>query len=169
MRRIAIGSIAIVLLASLHCEPQETKVGPLTRLRQTYIFVEPLDADAKTIGLSEKSLESQMLVGLRRDIPRLAIRKSTIPFLYLVVTVLRETSVGGQEVGFSAVVMLNMKRPVAILEDVGVGEITIRTATVWYKGQLLVGTRTSIRQQVKDEIDEALTQFAADYYRQNPP
>ncbi len=72
MRRLAIGSIAIVLLASLQCEPQETKVGPLKGLRQTSILVEPVGADAKTVGLSRKSLELQLLVGLRRDIPRLA-------------------------------------------------------------------------------------------------
>ncbi len=93
MSRMAIGSIAIVLLASLQCEPQEPKVAPLKRLRQTSILVETLDAGAKTLGLSIKNLESQMLVGLRRDIPRLAVRESAIPTLYLQVTVLRETTV----------------------------------------------------------------------------
>ncbi len=168
MRRLAIGSIAIVLLAGLQCEPQETKVAPLKSLRQTAIVVEPLDADTKTVGLSRKSLESQMLVGLRRDIPGLAVRESALPSLYLRVTVSRVTVEGGQEFGFSADVMLGMKRPVTILDDVGVGEVTFAMATVWERGVLLFGPRTSIRQQVKDSIDEKLTEFAADYYRQNP-
>ncbi len=168
MRRLAIGSIAIVLLAGLQCEPQETKVAPLKSLRQTAIVVEPLDADTKTVGLSRKSLESQMLVGLRRDIPGLAVRESARPFLYLSVTVVRETTVGGQELGFSAFVSLEMIRPVWILEDVGVGEVTFGMATVWDRGGLLVGNSSSIRQQVKESIDEKLTAFAADYYRQNP-
>ena len=168
MRRLAIGSIAIVLLASLPCEPQETKVGPLTRLRQTSILAETLSADAKTIGLSIKSLESQMLVGLRRDIPKLAVRESAIPYLYLVVTVERETYMGGQERGFVACVLLKMKRPVTIQEDEWVGEVTNDMATVWDEGDLLGGPRTSIRQQVKDSISKLLTLFAADYYRQNP-
>ncbi len=168
MRGIAIGSIAVVLLASLQCEPQETKVGPLKRLRQTQIVVEPLDAETKALGLSIKSLESQMLVGLRRDIPKLAVRESAIPFLTLVVTLERETYVGGQERGFVAFVSLNMWRPVTILEDVGVGEVTFKMAMVWNSGGLLVGSRRSMRQQVKDSIDEKLTEFAADYYRQNP-
>ncbi len=168
MRRLAIGSIAIVLLASLQCEPQETKVGPLARLRQTSILAESFHADAKTVGLSKKSLKSQMLVGLRRDIPRLAVRESAFPTLYLDVTMLRDTTVGGRDLGFSACVNLSMVRRVMILEDEGVGEVTLAVVTVWDKGELLVGNRTSIRQQVKDEIDEALTEFAADYYRQNP-
>ena len=168
MSRMAIGSIAIILLASLQCEPQATKVGPLTRLRQTSIVAESLDADAKTLGLSKKSLESQMFVGLRRDIPRLAVRESARPFLYLQVTVVRRTTVGGQEHGFSAFVNLRMERPVTIQEDVGVDEVTFTMATVWDRGELLSGSRRSIRQLVKDSIDEKLTEFAADYYRQNP-
>jgi hypothetical protein len=168
MRRLAIGSIAIVLLASLQCEPQETKVGPLTRLRQAYILVELLDAGAKTVGLSRKSLESQILVGLRRNIPKFAVRESAIPFLYLNVNVVREPYVGGQEIRYSVCIVLRMGRPVTILEDVGVGEVTSRVATVWWKSKLLSGSRTSIRRMVNDAIDEGLTAFAADYYRQNP-
>jgi len=169
MRRIAIGSIAIVLLAGVQCEPQETKIGPLTSLRQTSIQVETLNADAKALGLSKKSLESQLLVGLRRDIPRLAIRESVFPRLHLQVAVLLVTTVGGRETGFSAYVALTMKRPITILEDVGLGEVTRTIATVWFRGELLAGPRRSIRQQVKDSIEELLTEFAADYYRQNPP
>ena len=168
MRRLAIGSIAIVLLASLQCEPQETKVGPLTSLRQTSI-VAALKADAKPFDLSGKSLESQMLVALRRDIPKLAISESARPYLFLQVTMARETTVGGRETGFSACVSLQMKRPATIQEDVGVGEVTFAMATVWDKGSLLVGSRGDIRQLMKDSIDEKLTAFAADYYRQNPP
>jgi hypothetical protein len=168
MRRIAIGSIAIVLLASLQCEPQETKEGPLTRLRQAVIVVEPLSPAARAADLSIKSLKSQMLVGLRRDIPKLAIRDGVNPYLYLNVTVTRIRTVGGKEFGFSVYVSLEMKRPVTILEDVGVIEVTFAMATVWEIGTVLSGSRTSIRQQVKDEIDELLTEFAADYYRQNP-
>lgn len=169
MRRMAIGSIAIVLLASLQCEPQETKVGPLTRLRQISILVESLTADAKTLGLSKESLESQMLVGLRRDIPRLAVHESARPYLYLNVTVLRATTMEGGEFGFSAYVFLMMLRPVTIEEDdVGVGEVTFAMAAVWHTAVLMFGTRSSIRQQVRDNLDEKLTDFAADYYRQNP-
>ncbi len=168
MSRMAIGSIAILLLASLQCEPQETKVGPLTRLRQTRIVVEPLSADAKTLGLSRKSLESQMLVGLRRDIPKLAVRESAIPHLYLQVTVVRRTTVGGQERGSCVFVNLRMERPVMLREDVGIGEVTLVMATLWDMGALLASSRRSIRQQVRDSIDEILTEFAADYYRQNP-
>ncbi len=162
MRRLVIGSIAIVLLAGVQCEPQETKVGPLTRLGQNRVVVKTLDADAKALGLSKKSLESQILVGLRRDIPRLAIRESSSPYLYLQVTVVRATYEGGGEGGFAAFVSLEMKRPVTIL-----GAWTV--ATVWSDGVLLFGSREYIRQQVKDSIDEKLTEFAADYYRQNPP
>ena len=168
MRRLAIGSIAIVLLAGVHCEPQETKVGPLTSLRQAFILVEPLPPDAKTVGLSRKSLESHLLVGLRRDIPKLAVRESALPTLYLSVTALRETYVGGQESGFAVCVILKMQRLATILHDVGVGDVTLESVTVWDNGTILVGSRTSIRQQVKDSIDEMLTLFAADYYRQNP-
>ncbi len=165
MRRLAIGSIAIVLLAGLQCEPQETKVAPLKSLRQTAILIEPLNADAKTLGLSRKTLESQILVGLRRDIPRLAVRESAAPYLYLNVTVVRDTTVGRT---FAVSVALLVNRPVTILEDVGVGEVTFAMASVWSRATLMGGSRENTRQQVKDAIDELLTMFAADYYRQNP-
>jgi hypothetical protein len=132
-------------------------------------MVETLSPDAKALGLSKKSLESQILVGLRRDIPKLAVAESARPYLWLQVSVWRETTVGGREVGFSAVVNLHMKRPVTILEDVGVGEVTFTMATVRHKEVFMAGSREYIRQQVKDSIDETLTEFAADYYRQNPP
>ena len=168
MRRTAIGSIAIVLLASLQCEPQETKEGPLTRLRQAVIVVEPLSPAARAADLSIKSLKSQMLVGLRRDIPKLAVRESARPRLYLLVMVLRDRTVGGRELGFSVCVSLQMWRRVTILEDVGVGEVTSIITTVWSRDGIVTGPRSSIRQQVKDNIAEKLTEFAADYYRQNP-
>ncbi len=169
MSRMAIGSIAIVLLATLQCEPQETKVGPLTNLRQTSILVESLNEATKALGLSKVSLESQLLVGLRRDIPRLAVRESARPALYLMVNVSGETTkVRGRVRAFSACVTLQMWRPVTILEDVGVGEVTLTRATVWHRDYLLGGPRRSMRRRVKDEIDEQLTEFAADYYRQNP-
>ena len=109
-----------------------------------------------------------MLVGLRRDIPRLAVRESARPFLHLAVSVLRHTTMGGRELGFSAFVNLNMFRPVTILEDVGAGEVTFDLASVWHEGLLLFGPRSSMLRQVKDSIDRLLTKFAADYYRQNP-
>ena len=168
MRRLAIGSIAIVLLAGVQCEPQVTKAAPLKSLRQTTVLAESLGADAKALGLSVKSLESQMLVGLRRDIPRLAVRESAIPYLYLNLNVMRNTTVGGSEAGFSVCVSLEMKRIVMIQDDVGDGEVTLAMAVVWHRGSLLGGSRRSIRQQVRDSIDEKLTEFAAEYYRQNP-
>ena len=168
MRRLAIGSIAIVLLAGVQCEPQETKAAPLKSLGQTSILVETLTADGKTIGLSKKSLKSQMLVGLRRDIPRLAVRENARPYLYLNVNLGRLTTGGGRALGFSACVSLQMMRPVWIQEDVGFDEVTFTMATVWDKATHVAGTRRDIRQLVKDSIDEALTLFAADYYRQNP-
>ena len=168
MSRIAIGSIAVVLFASLQCEPQETKVAPLKSLSQTSILVETLTAEGKTIGLSEKSLESQMLVGLRRDIPRLAVHENARPTLYLNVNLGRLTTDGGRELGFSACVSLQMMRPVWIQEDVGFDEVTFTLATVWDKATHVAGTRRDIRQLVKESIDEALTLFAANYYSQNP-
>ncbi len=71
-------------------------------------------------------------------------------------------------IAFAAFVSLRMMRPVTIQEDVGVGEVTFARATVWHKARLLAGNREYIRQRVKETIDEQLTAFAADYYRQNP-
>ncbi len=141
MSRIAIGSIAMVLLASLQCEPQETKVGRLTSLRQTQVLVEPLDADAKKAGLSRKSLESQMFVGLRRDIPGLAVRESARPFLYLQITMSSVRTAGGEGLRFNAFVNLRMLRPAMIQEDVGVGEVIFAFAEAWANGVLMSGSR----------------------------
>jgi hypothetical protein len=108
-----------------------------------------------------------MLVGLRRDIPKLEVRESARTVLYLQVNVLPVPTVGGEE-GFCVVVLLKMFRPVTIQEDVGVGEVFFTAAPVWHSDSLLFGSRRIIRQLVKDSLDEKLTEFAADYYRQNP-
>jgi hypothetical protein len=40
-------------------------------------------------------------------------------------------------------------------------------AEVWAKGTLVAGARNSIAGQAKDALDGYLTQFSADYYKQN--
>jgi len=155
------------LFARVGESPQrQDRSGPMTGLKSLQICVEDIEGD-KNAGIIKSDLEAQTLVTLKRNIPALTIRETASCIGIFVVVVEAET-VGGQPLGYSVMLRLMLLRPVNILADdwksvVGVARI----AGVWERSALVTGTRDSIARQVKDAVDSYLTQFSADYYKQN--
>ena len=171
MRRVVIGLILLMLMVSQRGEAQQSgqESGPLSNLRGVSIVIGDLSTDGRGLGFSRSQLESQVLVGLKRNIPRLTIERNAISTVNLNVLVLRDREVSGRDIGLTAYIFLSLERPVVIFSDdykSSLGGFTL--ATVWRMGLLISGPSQSSREQVRDALDRTLTRFAADYYRQNP-
>lgn len=131
-------------------------------------MVQELHSEVEATGLSRDNLASQTLVGLKRDIPQFRVREGALPYIYVNINVLRGTTVGGRVIGYVANVILELRRPVAILPDQGYGpHVGSTLATVWERAMLLCGPRQGFARQVREALDHMLTEFAADYYRQH--
>ena len=173
MRRVVIGLILIGLIVCPSTKSQQLsqEAKPLKDLRQVRIVVEHFNTSDRTLGLSETQLESQVLVGLKRNISRLSIDENTPSYVYVNITVVMEYTNNGLKLGPAVFVRTELKRPVFILSD---DYKTTRTiigsdyACVWDSGSLLSGPRDGMARRVPNEIDNHLIKFAADYYRQNP-
>jgi hypothetical protein len=135
----------------------------LKELTQASIVVEQLEKTAKDIGLSEETLESQTLVGLKRDLPKLKISKDASPYVYVNVLAVEA---GPDRV--AVYVNIKVNRPVKILRDWSNSEVTGTVATVWNKGRLLAGPKYDMASRIREAISELTTKLAAAYYRDNP-
>jgi hypothetical protein len=154
---IACASFLLLFLAPL------SNAQVLKELTQVSIVVEELGKTEKDIGLSEEALESQTLVGLKRDLPKLKIRKDADSWVYVNVL---STAAGSNGVAVS--IELEVKRPVKILSDLSYSEISETSATVWGKGKLLTGPKYDMASRIREAISQMITDLAAAYYRDNP-
>lgn len=135
------------------------------------IVIEKFDKSAENMGLSRESLRDQILVALKRDIPKVKIVE---PFtgvgpvtseVYLQITSFQtfKNSVADSVATF---VKLSLKRPALIIGDDGTKYFD--TATVWEKETLLHDSIDHMPSRIRDQISEDLTEFAAEYHKQNP-
>jgi len=154
---IACASFLLLLLA-----PQ-SDAQDLKELTQASMVVEQLNKTAQDVGLSEETLESQTLAGLKRDLPKLKISKDASPYVYVNVLAVEA---GPDRVAVYVDIKIN--RPVKILRDWSNSEVTATVATVWNKGKLLIGTKYDMAARVREAISDLTTKFAAAYYRDNP-
>ena len=164
-------TIFFILIVSERGEAQQSgqESGPLKDLNQVAIVIQNLNSGEKSLGISERQLESQVLVGLKRDIPRLVITENASSIISVNVTALRNTTTGGREIGYAFFLRLELVRPAIILSDDYQTRIKFADAPVWNRGYLQVGSPVQrITGDIRERIDRFLTDFAADYYRQNP-
>src|SRR6266478_3083303 len=155
-------TLLTLLLGSYPSHAQELK-----DLHQVSIVIEKLGDSEKRVGLTEEALQSQTLVALKRDLPRLEVKEDAIPFLYVNTIATRVHFESGGDLGTALCLSIQLKRSVMVLNDdrrvIG-GMVT----TVWETGTLLVGSSENMASRVRDKINDLMTQFAAAYYRQNP-
>jgi len=89
------------------CERSQFK-----HLSEIGTVVENLGKDEEDLGLSRESLESKVLVSLKRDIPKLRISKAANSYIYLqmtCITAIRDF--------YSCDIQVELNRPVLITED----------------------------------------------------
>jgi len=142
--------------------------GRLAGLDEVNILVEDLPSSTKRLGLTEQSIKDQVLVLLRSKLPRLSVvnNSSTIfaPYVYIQVNLRIGKTVGGKEVDFYGSVQVDINRYVTINRT---GKRTY--GTIWNGSSTLTGPMNgSAVNDVRDTLDDLLTKFAADWYRDNP-
>ena len=159
-----IPALACALLC-LFAAPELTKAQStfgLIGLRRVWIVIQPLNKAEEGIGLDRESLKDQILVALKRDIPKLEIESSIQgSYIYLQIT-----SAQTEPNRVATHVAVTLTRPVKIIGDDG--SKTEKFATVWEKGTLLYDTVQHMASRIRGEISQAMTAFAAQYYNDNP-
>jgi hypothetical protein len=114
------------------------------------------------LGFSREDVESQVLVGIKRDLPKLPVGKQYTAYIYVRISGI---AING---GFVANVSVQLRRPSRILRENQTDTGIFVIGTVWDKGAILAGPASTIHSQISEEISEGLTEFAANYYRENP-
>ena len=156
--------VAFVFLVSLVClgriSAQDALLKKLTKLNLGY------NSDSeynKSIGVVDKIVFDQLLVGVKRDLPRIQIvndEQSSV----LGVSVLCADATGGLAV---CDIRVELRRPASVrLDDNTLGESFV--GTVWSRHTLSTAGSALMAEHVRQCISQSLTEFAADYYKQNP-
>lgn len=152
--------VVLVLIAPGLLLAQKSK--PLKNLDQLSVVVEDLGEVGSQMGLSHESLESVALVALKHNLPNLKIDQTAASYLYIKVLAVKTAS---DEV--AAYVSVEMKRDVKIVRDFTDTVVDEEFAPVWYRGKLLAGPRYDMASRIRQSVTDYLTEFAADYNRQN--
>jgi hypothetical protein len=158
--------IRVLLCFVLVAQAVGAQKHTLTDLTNLDIEVEDLTEFDKSMGLSKDSLRSLILVEVKRNIPRINVEKSTTgAYVYVRITTSEASEYSHTAASF---VSVQIVRPVKILSDNLDSVVGSVLAPVWEKGAVLVGPTSTMASRIRQDISEKLTEFAAEYYRQNP-
>lgn len=132
------------------------------RLKTVDIVVEDLTTDAVKLGLTREDLESTALVALKSKLPKIAVSKAAVSYVYINVTLTCSAYVCAANADVS------LNRPSTVLEDDKQTKVGLALANVWHENTIFIGPRDTMSHRVKEYLDEALTTFAAEWYKANP-
>ena len=139
---------------------QDSPLKKLTKLRISYI---PMGEHGKRIGITDEILGSQLLVGIKRDLLIVQlVNDQTSSEIIISVSCLEATE------GLAVCeTRIELKRPALIhLDDGTLEEHSL--ATVWMRHQVSSAGSAVMAEHVRQFLSQSLTEFAADYYKQNP-
>lgn len=153
--------LAVLLLCCAIGSGLHAQTVPFRRLKSVEIVVEDMSTDAVKVGLTREDLESTALVALKSKLPKIAVGKTAASFVYINVTLVCSEYVCASNADVS------LSRPTTVLDDENT-EVGFKIANVWHKNTLFLGPRDTMSHKVKEYVDEALTQFAAEWYKENP-
>ena len=161
MKISALAGVLICFLAAPELTKcQELEGEELKGLQRIDVLVEALNKVDDSMGSNRESLRDQILVALKRDIPKITIVKSSPSFVYLQITSIRTAA------GAVACVVVSLERPVEIIGDDGRKYPSV--ARVWTEGSIDLAAVEHIPSRIRDDINQAMTALAAEYYKQNP-
>jgi hypothetical protein len=135
----------------------------LSDLKRIQILVEELSDSSKKMGLTSDSLYNKVLVALKRDIPKLKINRAAQSFIHVQIT----TAELDYNQGFAVTVKVSILRPAKVIGD-GAGETYVSSAEVWNLENLITGPPSNTAERVLEQVNEDVTAFVAQYYRDNP-
>ena len=134
----------------------------LTGLQKVSITVD-LEGSAIGIGLNERSMRNQILVSLKSKLPRLQVSDEIGKGIFGVNVYLDTYRIGQRETLYYGAITTSAMRTVVIKET---GQSSV--AFVWTETFMIAGPSNKIRNGVREALHELLTQFAAQWYRDNP-
>jgi hypothetical protein len=146
-------------------------LGDFKGLHRVAIAIERLSKADEDMGLTRDSLKDQILVALRRDIPKLEIisgdtsESSAHPAGAMATVYLAITS-GHFGKNVASHVQIELLRGVEIIGDDGAKYFAV--ATVWSDGGLGIDSVEQMPSRIRDRISQAMTAFAAEYYKEKP-
>jgi len=132
-----------------------------TRLREVVISVD-LEGEAIRLGLNHRSMKNQILVLLKRKLPRLQVSDKINTTLFGVTIILNSTQRGSGTYYFGSIAAIAARE--VIITDTAENTVTI----VWTESFVIGASSNKIRSGVREALDELTTAFAAQWYRDNP-
>jgi hypothetical protein len=136
---------------------------PFKGLHRIRIEIEDLNKADEDMGPSRDSLKDQILVALKRDVSQLKIDFSPgVSYVYLQIASI-PIQASHNVVSF---VHMALVRCVAIIGDDASTYLT--GATIWLEDHLLYDSVDHMASRIRDRINQTMTTFAAEYYKENP-
>ena len=137
--------------------------GDISKLLEVRVEVGDLGRDEMTLGLNKKVIETHAIVTLLRKLPRVVVNESAKSIVQIRTIFGTGKMVGGVEKWYFGAMMVSVVRPVTILKT---GRST--KAIVWNRLYTLTGPLGTTAADVRRNLERLLTDFAADWYRDNP-
>jgi hypothetical protein len=151
-----------ILLFVAVAEESAGQTGRLARLQRVRIVVEDVGGPGKKSGVTRDFLVNRTLSLLRSKTPRLIVGQGTDSFLWIN-TRLALTNTGNGETVYYGAVWVGAYRPVIIKKT---GQSV--TGMIWYRARSITGPLNGAVSQVEDSLEKILTQFAAEWEKDNP-
>ena len=133
--------------------------GRLAGLNEVGIIIEPLDSKISKLGLTEDDLRNQVFVYLQGKLPRIKVYKNATSSIYIRVTGLIFDKIKSYAMFIEVMVYDNVIIQRTKKQVVGL---------LWDSGYLMKGPNNSVANHVREILETRLTEFAADWYRDNP-
>src|SRR5580704_1237191 len=142
LRQIAVLSFLALLIA---LSPAANAQNRTKGLEGVDIVVESFDK-VPDLGFSQKDVESQALVAIKRDLPKLPVGKSFGAYIYVRITAV---TIDG---GVAVFVGVELKRPSHILRENLTDTNMFVVSSTWDKGTILTGPASTMRARVFEDI-----------------
>lgn len=154
----------ICLLLCLFITPRSVNAQSLSDTKNIQIVIENLDSPTRNAGITTSGMSDQVLVALRRDVPKLKVTDDLTAnnAFYVNISALELT---GRR-GFAAHLEVSVIRHATIKGDSGTP--IDYTVTVWHTGMMFSGPPATFASDLRDNINQLVTIFAAQYYKDNP-
>jgi hypothetical protein len=127
------------------------------------VIAEELSSDLQNSGITQNQVRSTVVVALKTKLPRLRIEDGCRPYVYVRVTGLVDETESGRKTGHSTHVHVGFRQSV-VLDDNKRWTI----AETWDTGKILSGPPSSAKEMISGALEEAVLEFAAKYYEDNP-
>jgi hypothetical protein len=164
MSRLYVALIYFLPILLFVAEPKESagQTGRLASLQRIRLVVEEVGAHGEKSGVTRDYLVNRTLQLLRSKTPRLIVGQGTDSFLWIN-TRLALTNTGNGKTVYYGAVWVGAYRPVIIKKT---GQSV--TGMIWYRARSITGPLNGAISQVDDSLEKILTQFAAEWEKDNP-